>query len=142
MTILFYILALFSGICLSIEAALGGILSDKTGAILSTFYIFLMGTVLLLLIVLFFGKGNFKLLPRNHTWQLMGGILGASGVIMLFVSIASNGVSITLTCVIIGQLITSMLVEHWGLFNTTKTRISWNRIIAILLLFIALYFIL
>lgn len=142
MKFIFYILALIAGASLGIEAALGGLLSEKIGNLESTLYIFIMGSLVLMLAIVFFGKGNLSKMPRQKTWQIGGGILGAIGMTLLFTSVTFIGVGISFTSVIIGQLLTGIVIDHLGLFGSPKYNIDRYRLIAVLLLFLSLYFIL
>lgn len=142
MKFIFYVLSLIAGASLGIEAALGGLLSEKIGNLESTLYIFIMGSLVLILAIIFFGKGNLSKIPRQKTWQIGGGILGAIGMTLLFTSVTFIGVGISLTSVIIGQLLTGIVIDHLGLFGTIKYNLDRYRLIAVLLLFLSLYFIL
>ncbi|WP_368679766.1 DMT family transporter [Staphylococcus pseudoxylosus] len=142
MKFIFYILALIAGASLGIEAALGGLLSEEIGNLESTLYIFIMGSLVLILAIVFFGKGDLSKIPRQRTWQIGGGILGAIGMTLLFTSVTFIGVGISLTSVIIGQLLTGIVIDHLGLFGSPKYNIDRYRLIAVLLLFLSLYFIL
>nr|WP_204728467.1 DMT family transporter [Jeotgalibacillus terrae] len=134
-------LALIAGISLSIEAALGGALGENIGKLESTYYIFVVGALSLFLGVLFFGKGDLTQVFKVPKWTLTGGALGVIYLSLLIISVTFVGVGLSITVVIIGQLFTSIVVDHFGWLGTKRISIDRNRVIAIGLLLLALVFI-
>lgn len=142
MKIIVYALALIAGMSLSLEAAIGGALGENIGELESTYFIFIIGAMATFLIALFFGKGDIKQITNVPKWQLIGGILGVVYLAFLIISVNLVGVGIAVTTVIIGQLVMSMIVDHFGWLGAPKARFNVNRLIAGAFLITSLFLIL
>ncbi|RKD73548.1 transporter family-2 protein [Sinobaca qinghaiensis] len=142
MKIIVYVLALIAGMSLSLEAAIGGALGENIGELESTYFIFIIGAMATFLIALFFGKGDVKQITKVPRWQLIGGVLGVIYLAFLIISVNLVGVGTAVTAVIIGQLVMSMIVDHFGWLGTPKARFNVNRLIAGGLLIASLFLIL
>ncbi|MFD1885131.1 DMT family transporter [Paenibacillus wenxiniae] len=131
MTKLFiYAAAIIAGMSLSIEAAIGGALGERIGELESTYYIFIIGAMATFLVTLFFGKGNLKQIFTVPRWNLTGGLLGVVYLALLVISVTLIGVGVSVTAVIVGQIVMSMVIEHFGLLGAQRIRLNANRLIA------------
>jgi transporter family-2 protein len=137
----FVILALMGGILGGVQAPVNGQLGRKIGSLEASFVSFFIGTIFLLLLTAFFGKGNIMQVTNVPKWQLVGGFLGACFVTFVIIAVPKVGVALTIISVIVGQMIISMIIDHFGLFGSAKIAVNSQRIIGILLMFVALLFI-
>ncbi len=125
-----YAAAIIAGMSLSIEAAIGGALGERIGELESTYYIFIIGAMATFLVTLFFGKGNLKQIFTVPRWNLTGGLLGVVYLGLLVISVTLIGVGVSVTAVIVGQIVMSMIIEHFGLLGAERIRLNANRLIA------------
>ncbi|GGJ10618.1 DMT family transporter [Paenibacillus hunanensis] len=143
MTKLFiYAAAIIAGMSLSIEAAIGGALGERIGELESTYYIFIIGAMATFLVTLFFGKGNLKQIFTVPRWNLTGGLLGVVYLGLLVISVTLIGVGVSVTAVIVGQIVMSIIIEHFGLLGAQRIRLNANRLIAVGLLAVSFILIL
>lgn len=133
-----YILALLAGAALSFEGAIYAELGKTIGQIETSFYNFFMGSIIMGLLWLFFGKGRISHTFEAPKWSLLGGVLGVVYLTSIVISVPYVGVGITMVAVIIGQLVMSMVIEHFGWLGSTKTRINKEKILAVISMIIAL----
>ncbi|APH66908.1 DMT family transporter [Bacillus spizizenii] len=133
-----YLLALFAGAALSFEGAIYAELGKTIGQIETSFYNFFMGSIILGLLWLFFGKGELSYTLKAPKWSLLGGVMGVVYLTSIVVSVPFVGVGITMVAVIIGQLIMSMVIEHFGWLGSKKTRVNKEKIFAVISMIIAL----
>lgn len=138
MRYLAYILAVLAGTALSFESAIYGQLGETIGELETSFYNFFMGTLLMGLLWLFFGKGKLSYAMEAPKWSLLGGILGVIYLTAIVISVPFVGVGITMVTVIIGQLIMSMVIEHYGWLGIKQTKINKEKIFAVISMVIAL----
>lgn len=141
MRILFYLAALFAGAALSFEGAIYAELGNSIGKIETSFYNFFMGTIIVGFMWLFWGKGKLtkvKILPK---WTLLGGVLGGMYLSIIVISVPFVGVGITMVSVIIGQLMMSMIIEHYGWLGSKEARINKEKILSVVAMMIALFLI-
>ena len=98
-----------------------------------------MGTLVLLFILLFFGNGNISAVSTVPKWQIIGGLLGSFFVMVQVIVVPKIGVSTTFIAVIVGQIILSVVIDHFGLFGGTRFPIDKQKALAILLMLFALF---
>lgn len=133
-----YLLALFAGAALSFEGAIYGELGKTIGQLETSFYNFLMGSIIMGLLWIFFGKGKLSYAVEAPKWSLLGGVLGVIYLTSIVISVPFVGVGVTMVAVIIGQLVMSMVIEHFGWLGSKKTRINKEKIMAVISMIIAL----
>ncbi len=138
MRYLAYILAVLAGTALSFESAIYGQLGETIGELETSFYNFFMGTLILGLLMLFFGKGKLSYTFEAPKWTLLGGVLGVIYLTAIVISVPFVGVGITMVTVIIGQLIMSMVIEHFGWLGIKQTKINKEKVFAVISMVIAL----
>ncbi|MDR6724554.1 transporter family-2 protein [Paenibacillus amylolyticus] len=138
--IFFYIIAIFTGALLSLEGALYGKLGEQVGALETNFYNFFMGAIIALILLIFFGRGNLKLINTFPKWNLIGGILGVTYLLTLVIGVPIVGVGISMIAIVVGQMVTSMLIDHFGWLGSTRKRIGSKRVAALILMLAALVF--
>jgi len=136
---LWMILALAAGMAVSIQAGVNGGLGRRVGVLEGSFVSFLIGTIVLFLVQLFFGKGELLAMFAVPKWQLTGGILGAFYVFVMVLIVPKIGVANSLMAVIAGQLVMSSIVDHFGLFGGQRIPFDLTRLAAMGLLFLALW---
>jgi len=138
MRYLSYILALLAGAALSFEGAIYGELGKTIGQLETSFYNFFMGSIIMGLLWLFFGKGKLSYAVEAPKWSLLGGVLGVIYLTAIVISVPFVGVGITMVSVIIGQLVMSMVIEHYDWLGSKQTRINKEKVFAVISMCIAL----
>ena len=118
----------------AIYALLGGILVSPVQA---TTVSFLIAAAAMLLFCL--TQGNVKLVTKAFRreypwWMWLGGICGATTVFGNAWLVPKIGVGLFAMSLLIGQLVLSLLMEHFGWLGAPKKRISWMQIDGILLM--------
>ncbi|MBA2876072.1 DMT family transporter [Thermaerobacillus caldiproteolyticus] len=141
MKFLYILLALLGGMMAGIQAPINGSLGKRIGSVEGAFTSFFVGTLFLTLLVLFFGKGQITHLFQVPKWNLLGGLLGALFVTFVVISVPNVGVALTIFAAIIGQIVISIIIDHFGLFGVQKIPMNANRLLGLALMLAALFFI-
>ena len=121
----------------SLNAELGRIIRHPyLGALVS----FSVGTIALSIIVLVqgFPMEQIKKLPFSSPHLLIGGFLGALFVASSIFLIPKLGATTMIASFITGQLLASVLLDHYGLLGLQVQPISLQRLVGIILLFAGL----
>lgn len=133
---IFVLLALVAGAVLPVQVALNARLGSALGApIYGALTNFLVGSVGLL--VFFLATRTPIPAPARATalppsaW--LGGALGAFYVLMTVVLVPRLGTALTFGLVIVGQLVVSLVLDHFGLFGLSVHRANVGRVLAVLL---------
>jgi transporter family-2 protein len=105
------------GIALAVQASINGRLAQKTGILESSCISFFVGTLALFVLVLLVGQGALAGAGRASWWELTGGFLGAFFVTCTILVVPRTGTLAALTAVIAAQLVTGIVLDHFGLFR-------------------------
>lgn len=138
MKIVMYLLAIIAGAALSLEGAIYGELGKNIGQLESSLYNFAIGSIILALLVLFWGKGSLSTVTKAPKWMLLGGVLGTIYLTIIVIVAPKLGIAITMIAVVAGQLVSSMLIEHKGWLGSQLVRVNRYHIASIAFLSIAL----
>lgn len=138
MKVVMYLLALIAGAALSLEGAIYGELGKNIGQLESSLYNFAIGSIILALLVLFWGKGSLSAVTKAPKWMLLGGVLGTIYLTIIVIVAPKLGIAITMIAVVAGQLISSMLIEHKGWLGSQLLRVNRYHFASIAFLSIAL----
>ncbi len=141
------LLALFGGGLLTLMVHFNSQLSAQTSALNSSWFAHGLGAIMALamylVIVFFAGKlknGTVKDVPTLNEKKMpflyyLGGLPGAFTVVLASVTVNSVvGLTGTLALGLVGQLVSSMLCDHFGWFHLEKKRFRLREMIPILLI--------
>jgi bacterial/archaeal transporter family-2 protein len=142
MKILYFILPLLAGIMMTVQS---GINSQLRTAIqhplLAALISFLSGTVALIVLVLL-SKQAFPTMQTfgSISWyKWTGGLLGAFIVTVSLVSVARIGAANMFVLIIAGQLITAVIIDHFGMLGLQQSTITFQKTLGVLLLVVGVY---
>lgn len=135
------LLAVIAGISIGVQAGINGGLGKKIGVIEGSFVSFTVGALILLVFTIFFGKGNILNISSVSRWQLTGGLLGAIYVLIMVMAVLKIGVATTIVSVIMGQVLMSLVIDHFDFFGGRQIPFNWHRGIAVVLLGVSLFLI-
>lgn len=71
-------------------------------------------------------------------WAYLGGLFGAVFVVATLVAAPRIGVTTTFVAVITGQIVLSSLIDRFGWFGIAPIALSWERILALVLMLVSL----
>ncbi len=137
MKILFYLLPVFAGVAITIQS---GINSQLRSAIqhplLAAFISFVVGTIALAILLIFSKEvlpsmGEY---PKIDWYKYTGGLLGAFVVTVTLISVAQIGAGNMFVLIVAGQLITAVLMDHFGVLGMKPNPVSIQKIFGICLL--------
>lgn len=128
--------AFISGVLMAVQGSLNAVLSKATGVVEATFIVHITGTVVLAVALFFFGIGKGKLYPLPDVpWYVyLGGIVGVFIVYLVAVSIPEVGVSNATTAIIVGQVFTALIIDHFGVFGLVTSPFGFQQVIGLFLL--------
>lgn len=66
---------------------------------------------------------------------LTGGLLGCTFVLITIILAPKMGATLYISCLIAGQLVGSLILDHFGLLGFAVHPINWLRVVGILFLF-------
>ena len=136
--IYFYILlALVAGAMMPTQAATNNKMATVVGnPILAAFISFVVGTVALFVYMLISGSpvANLSSAKDAPAIAWIGGLLGAFFVTAAVMLVPRLGVAMTFSLIIAGQMIVTLLIDHFGLLGVPVKEVSLARIAGIVLI--------
>ena len=125
--------SLVAGFCKAAQSPTNAALSKQIGNAQATLISFVGGTVVLAVLSLLFGTGDISQVCSVPAWQLLGGVYGAFLVFTVTCATPVLGVALTLTTVMLGQLAMGVVIDAFGLMQTTPVAVSPMRIVGVLI---------
>lgn len=140
-----WFLALFSGSCIAIQAAMNAKLGQLlNNTLLATSYAFFSSFLLVIIITFLVNtKGittQWQQIPFSIVpWYLwLSCVLSVFGVGSMYWLIPKMGVGSVMSYALTGQLVLAMVISHFGLFESPQKLISVTKLIGSLLLIIGI----
>lgn len=129
-----FIFAIIAGSAMSIQGVMNTRLSDKIGLYESNAIVQGTAFVLSLLVVWWFGKGNFKAVADVNKWYLLGGVLGLVITVTVMLAIGKLSPTVAISVILIAQLTVAALIDAFGLMESTKVPLRWNNYVGFCLM--------
>lgn len=131
----FYILlAIVAGAVLPLQAGLNVQLGKSVNQpIFAAFASFLIGSLGLLVYLLIL-KFDFSTVSQTRTvspWIWIAGILGAFYVAAVIILAPRLGTALTFSLVVTGQMIISLILDHYGLLGLPVKHMNWQRLVGV-----------
>lgn len=133
-------IAIFAGSLLPAQFATNSALANEinsttlTGAIsysVGSLFLFVLLTIQPL-------KPDWQAARRAPRWAWLGGVVGSAYVVGSVILTKALGAALATTLVIASQIITAILLDHFGVLGLRQRRINRLRLLAVLLAFAAL----
>lgn len=127
-----YILALISGVLLSLMIYFNGLLSASTSFYWGNIIFQGIGLFIFSFILIIKGKSQSHSLQKDLKHGLVAlalpGLLGAFTIILSNIVIINIGVTLMVGISLLGQMTTSMIIDANGFLGKDKKNISWAQI--------------
>ncbi len=130
------LLALVSGVLMAVQGSVNAALSKAVGLWEATFVVHATGTFVLLVVLflLKMGRGDLANLSQAPWYSYLGGIISVFIIYLVAASIPSVGVANATTAIIVGQVLTAVIIDHFGIFGLEKIPCSWPQLAGLALL--------
>ena len=133
------LLVILGGAVLSAQSSINGRLGAEVGVLESSWLTFTVGAMISFLIAFFFEPQHALNLFTAPRWQLTGAFFGMTYMLVVVFAMPRLGAAATTVAVISGQLLMSLLIDHFGWFGNIVIPLDQSRIAALVLLAIALF---
>ena len=137
MKILFYLMPVFAGVAITIQS---GVNSQLRTAIqhplMAAFISFVVGTIALGILLMLSKEAlpGMSQFSSINWYKYTGGLLGAFVVTVTLISVAQIGAGNMFVLVVAGQLITAVLMDHFGILGLKENPVSLQKLLGICLL--------
>lgn len=138
--LLYAVLPLMGGALLAAQAPINARLRTALGSPFGSAVVSFT-TGLLFLVLALVVTGQLTSLGRVGTgpwWAYLGGGIGAFFVVVGLLAVPRVGVTVTFVAVIAGQLVSGTVIDRFGWLGVPALPLTWERIVAVLLVLVAL----
>ena len=133
--LLVLIVGLAGGAAVGLQGPLASMMSGRLGTFESVFIVHLGGAILAGLPLLVMRGGNLGAWRDVPWYALAAGALGLVVLSAVSYTIPHIGVATTVTLIVVAQLVTAALLDHFGLLGATVRVLDPARLLGIVVLF-------
>lgn len=127
----------FVGGLIAVMILFNGTLSNAVGNYQSSVIVHLVGLIGLI-VILVVRKAKIKIHKSVPLYAYSAGIIGVLPIIFSNISFTVLGVSITLALGLLGQSVTSIVVDHYGLFDMTVVKFNKKKLVGLTIITIGI----
>lgn len=127
MYLLMSALAILGGVFFAIQGPVNTALGTKTSIFQASLFSFLGGTIFSGILVLILGDSGMNKIIEAKFWQLIGGTYGAVSVCVTVAAIPILGAALALTALMAGQLLAGIVIDYFGLLDSSKVIVTGMR---------------
>lgn len=132
MSMIYYVIAFAAGIGIALQTTLNSQLARGLGGdpVTAALFSFALGAFSLGIYALLRGGlfTSLATLPSQPLWSLAGGLIGACALFSYVVIAPKIGFSALLGLAIVGQLLSSQIIDHYGLLGVIRRPVSLLRL--------------
>lgn len=134
MRILALVLSAVAGAAMSLQGVFNARLSDKIGLLESN--AFVQGTAFLFALIAVFiaGNGEFGKITEANKLYWAGGLIGIVITITVMLGIQNLGPTVSISVILIAQLLVAAIIDAFGLFGTEQVAFCWTKWLGIALM--------
>lgn len=127
---MYNLLSIFIGGLIAIMISFNSILGKHTGTYTSTVIIHVVGLIAVI-IVLIIKKYKVKFVKGLPLLLYTGGAIGIITVVCNTISMNAIGATITISIGLLGQVLSSILIDHYGLLGVSKVNFNNKKAIGL-----------
>jgi len=133
---MFYLLSLLMGVLISAMVAFNGGLTERYGVYSATVMIHVVGLLIIIAIVCVKRE---KFFPKRFPWYLyLGGAIGVLTTVFNNLSFGRISVSAILALGLLGQSLTGLAVDRYGLFGMKKYPLTKDKLLGLALIVVGI----
>ena len=133
--VLFLLVACLAGVAMAVQGSMNSAVSKAIGLMESTFVVHFIATLATgTMLLLGFGNGNWANYDSIPWYYYAGGLIGVGITYGVVISIAKLGAAIATTSIIVGQVLTACLLDHFGVFGLEKSPLTWLKLLGVVFL--------
>ncbi len=129
-----FLFLLAAGIGAAIQPAVNAKLGQIIGKLEAGLVNGIVALVVIILLTVPFGDGNLVKINSLPWYYFIGGFFGAMIVLSFIWAVPVYGVTFSIALIITAELVTAVLVDHFGFMGAYKTPVNLHRIIGVVLL--------
>ena len=129
-----FLSAILAGAAMSVQGVMNTRLGEMVGTLETNAFVQLVGFLLALLIAIFFGKGNIRLLPQAPWYAWLGGVLAPVITLTVMWAIGNLTPTVAISAILLSQLTVAALIDVFGWLGAEKMPFSWEKWVGVALM--------
>ena len=137
--ILIILIGLAGGVAVGLQGPMASMIAQQLGIFESVFIVHLGGALIALLPLVFYGGGKLTQW-RSIPWYVLGaGIFGLVVIGAISYMIPRVGVAASITSIVAGQLLVSMILDHFGLLGAAERPLDLTRVLGMAIVLVGVW---
>lgn len=134
-------MAALSGMAMTFQGTFNSALSKKIGVIETSMIVHITGLVVSIVGVIIWGTfPKITTLKDVPYYSLLGGVLGVLIIAGVAYTISRTGAAFGISIILIAQLLSAVILDHFGIFTLERIPINTTRVIGTILMLVGARF--
>ena len=129
--LLIILIGLAGGVAVGLQSPLASMITQRLGMFESVFIVHVGGAIIALIPLLFYGGGRLAQWQSLPWYALTAGIFGLIVIGAISYMIPRIGVAGAITTIVAGQLLVSVVLDHFGLLGALSRPLDPTRVIGL-----------
>ncbi|MFQ1046093.1 DMT family transporter [Acinetobacter sp. NIOH-H-8] len=142
MNVIYYLMAFAAGLGITLQTTLNAQLAKGIGGdpVAAALFSFTVGAVCVGVYSLVRGEiiPSLIAISTQPWWSLLGGILGSCALLSYVILAPRIGLSALLGLAIAGQILSSLMIDHFGLLGATERPVSLIKLVGTIVMLVGL----
>lgn len=135
------LIGLLGGVAVGLQSPLAGAMGQRLGGVASSLIVHLSGAIFSGLFLFLRGGEKIRDWHTLPWYMLCAGIFGLLLYMTISVTLPRLGSTMMVVLIIIGQLVTGVIIDHFGLLGVATRPVDLLRVLGILVLVLGAYLI-
>lgn len=124
------LISVFTGVLIAVMLMINGILANETGNYVSSVIIHSVGLISVIVIIFI---NRTRIVPKKGIpfYLYSAGAIGVFTVLCNNISYSGLGASLTLSLGLLGQLLASVVIDHFGLFRMNRVKFEKRKLMGL-----------
>lgn len=143
-TLIYSLLALFAGVAVTFQGPINTNLAQSLKSNnMATFMAFFVGTIILAIYILIIREPipTLTMFRQAPWWSYLGAVTGIIYVFSVIIVFDKLGASSSMVLLILAQIVTALLLDHFGILGVPKKPINIYKIVGLVLMVSGVYLI-
>ncbi len=134
-----FLIGLLGGVAVGFQTPTSNAIGQRVGGISSSLIVHLSGAIFSAFFLILRGGENIRNFKNLPAWMFLSGLFGVVVITSISYTVPRIGAAAAISLIIIGQLVTGLIVDHFGLLEAAQRSIDGYRILAVVFLIIGGY---
>lgn len=130
--LLIILIGLAGGVAVGLQSPMASMITQRLGVFESVFIVHVGGAIIALVPILYYSGGKLGQWRSLPWYTLLAGVFGLVVIGAISYMIPKVGVAAAITTIVAGQLLVSIVLDHFGLLGASVRTLDITRIVGIL----------